>query len=48
MKRTAFVKHLRENHCSLKREGSKHSIFENKINGKLSAVPRHSELADKL
>lgn len=46
MKRTFFLKHLRQHHCVLSREGSKHSIFKNISNGKATTVPRLADLND--
>lgn len=48
MKRTEFIRHLRTNDCELLREGGNHSVFKNTISGKISAIPRHSELKDML
>jgi len=46
MKRKQLIKHLNAHNCVLKREGSKHSIFENLITGKKNAIPRHAEIED--
>jgi mRNA interferase HicA len=48
MKRQALLRHLRKNGCYLKREGSAHSLWTNPLNGVTEAVPRHSEIPDKL
>ena len=48
MKRRSLEKHLRHHGCSLKREGSNHSIWHNPENGSTVPVPRHSEIADIL
>ena len=48
MKRGKLLKHLNTNGCVLKREGARHSIFHNPANGKISAVPRHSDVKDLL
>jgi len=42
MKRIVLLKHLKENGCILKREGSNHSWYVNTQNGNLSSVPRHT------
>ncbi len=34
--------------CHLKREGRSHSLWTNPQAGKVEAVPRYSEIADKL
>ncbi len=44
MKRRALLKHLKDHGCELLREGGKHSIYVNRANGKLSPVPRHTEI----
>jgi len=48
MKRTDLLRHLREQGCALRREGAKHSIYENPATGQRSAVPRHTEIKDLL
>jgi mRNA interferase HicA len=48
MKRHALVAHLRRNGCDLLREGAKHSIFWNPANRRTTAVPRHTEIANRL
>jgi hypothetical protein len=48
MKRTALLKHLRRHGCTLKREGKAHSLWTNPQTGEMEAVPRHTELPNKL
>lgn len=48
MKRNAFIKYLRQNGCYLKREGSSHSLWLNPLTGHAEAVPRHTEIPNKL
>ena len=48
MKRHALLRHRRKNGCYLKREDSAHSLWMNPLNGVVAAVPRHSEIPDKL
>ncbi len=48
MKRQALLRHIRRHGCYLKREGSSHSLWCNPKNGQVEAVPRHTELSDKL
>ncbi|OQW86382.1 MAG: addiction module toxin, HicA family [Thiotrichaceae bacterium IS1] len=45
MKRQTLLKHLRRYGCYLK--GS-HSLWTNPANGKIEAIPRHTEIADRL
>jgi len=48
MKRQELIKHLEKEGCILLREGKRHSIYQNPINKKQSAVGRHNELSDLL
>jgi len=48
MKRNALLKHLRKHGCTLKREGSSHSLWLNPNTGEVEAVPRHSEIPNRL
>ena len=48
MKRTALLKHLRRHGCHLKREGRSHSLWTNAATGEVEAVPRHTEVSDRL
>jgi predicted RNA binding protein YcfA (HicA-like mRNA interferase family) len=46
MKRSQLIKHIIENGCIFKREGSNHSIYMNLKTGKKTAIPRHNEIKD--
>ena len=48
MKRNTLLKHLRRNNCFLKREGASHSLWTNPQTGKVEAVPRHTEISNRL
>ncbi len=48
MKRVKFLKYLKQNNCTLIREGGRHSWYKNNLNGKRSAVPRHPDINDLL
>ena len=48
MKRHELLRHLKKHSCELFREGSKHSVYWNPANRATSAVPRHSEIRDRL
>jgi mRNA interferase HicA len=48
MKRSSLLKHLRRNGCYLKRERRSHSLWCNPKTGHIEAVPRHTEIPDKL
>lgn len=48
MKRQEFLRHLRFNGCTLKREGTKHSLYQNPANDVMEAVPRQDEIDKRL
>ena len=48
MKRTEFLRHLRNHDCVLLREGARHSWWFNPNHNKRSSVPRHAEIKDSL
>ncbi|NNJ85484.1 MAG: type II toxin-antitoxin system HicA family toxin [Gammaproteobacteria bacterium] len=48
MKRSALIRHLRQNGCYLKREGASHSLWCNPLTGHIEAIPRHTEIPNKL
>jgi len=48
MKRKVLLRHLRRFGCVLKREGRSHSLWCNPQNGVVEAVPRHTEISDRL
>ena len=48
MKRNALLKHLRKHGCTLKRQGSSHSLWLNPNTGEVEAVPRHTEIPNRL
>jgi len=48
MKRTALLKHLREQGCVFIREGGSHSWWGNPQQNRRSSVPRHAEINDNL
>lgn len=48
MKRRALVRHLRRHGCFLKREGKAHELWASPATGWIEAVPRHSEIGEKL
>jgi hypothetical protein len=48
MKRLDLVRHLGRHGCVLIREGSRHSVFVNRLANKASTVPRHREINDHL
>jgi hypothetical protein len=48
MKRGDPLRHLRRHGCHLKREGASHSLWTNPTTGEVEAVPRHTEIANRL
>jgi mRNA interferase HicA len=48
MKRNELLRHLRRNGCYLKREGGAHSLWASPFTGRLEAVPRHTEIPERL
>jgi mRNA interferase HicA len=48
VKRSALLRYLRRYGCHLKREGGSHSLWTNPQTGEIQAVPRHTEIPDKL
>jgi mRNA interferase HicA len=48
VKRTKFLRYLREHGCRFEREGARHSWWWNPGLNKRSAVPRHNEIMDLL
>ena len=48
MKRQDLLRHLRKHGCYLKREGSAHSLWLNPRTGEIQAVPRHTEIPNRL
>jgi mRNA interferase HicA len=48
VKRHDLIAHLRRHGCVLIREGGKHSWWGNPANGRRTAVPRHSEIREKM
>ena len=48
MKRRDLIRHLEAHGCVLLREGGSHSVYVNRLTGKVSTVPRHREINDFL
>ncbi len=48
MKRKDLVRHLEKNGCELLREGGKHTVYVNRMEKKVSTVPRHREIDENL
>ncbi len=48
MKRRALIQHLKRYGCYFIREGGNHSIWGRSEDGVKAAIPRHTEVADRL
>ena len=48
MKRRDLIRHLEAHGCVLLREGGRHSVYVNRLSGKVSTIPRHREINDFL
>jgi predicted RNA binding protein YcfA (HicA-like mRNA interferase family) len=48
MKRRDLIRHLEAHGCVFLREGGNHSVYVNRLTGKVSTVPRHREINDFL
>ncbi|MBM3926650.1 MAG: type II toxin-antitoxin system HicA family toxin [SAR202 cluster bacterium] len=48
MKRRALIRHLLAQGCVFLREGAKHSLYFNPKNQRTSAIPGHTEIAERL
>jgi len=48
MKREKLFKHFKTHNCHVYREGKKHTIVINNDNDKVTSVPRHADINDKL
>jgi mRNA interferase HicA len=48
VKRGTLLRHLRRHGCYLKREGKEHSLWSNPATGGVAAVPRHTEIPNRL
>lgn len=48
MKRRDFLAYLRSRECVELREGARHSIWVHFSSGKMSTVPRHTEINNNL
>ncbi|HMT07414.1 MAG TPA: type II toxin-antitoxin system HicA family toxin [Pyrinomonadaceae bacterium] len=48
MKLKELIRHLEQRNCLFYREGGSHTVYKNVRSGKLTAIPRHREIKDKL
>jgi hypothetical protein len=48
MKRADLIRHLERYDCEFLREGSKHTVYVNRMAQRSSTIPRHREINDFL
>jgi mRNA interferase HicA len=48
MKRADLIRHLEAHGCFFVREGSKHTVYRNAVNGYFTTIPRHREIKKQL
>ena len=48
MKRRDLIRHLETHGCVFLREGGSHTVYVNRLSGKVSTIPRHREINDFL
>jgi mRNA interferase HicA len=48
MKRRDLIRHLEAHGCVFVREGGNHTVYANRLRGKVSTIPRHREVNDFL
>jgi mRNA interferase HicA len=48
MKRVDLIRHLEAHGCYLLRDRGRHSVYVNRANNQVSAIPRHREINDFL
>ena len=48
MKRRDLLRHLARHGCALLREGGNHTVYVNRTAKKVSTIPRHNDINEKL
>ena len=48
MKRRDLISHIERHGCEFLREGSRHTVYVNRVAGKASTIPRHREVGKDL
>ncbi|MFQ5688633.1 MAG: type II toxin-antitoxin system HicA family toxin, partial [Candidatus Scalindua sp.] len=48
MKRKDLIRHLEKNGCEFLREGGNHTVYVNRMERKVSTIPRHREIDKNL
>jgi hypothetical protein len=46
--RRDLLRHLQRHGCELLREGANHTVYVNRLSGRVSTVPRHREIDEFL
>jgi mRNA interferase HicA len=44
MKRRDLLRHLERHGCEFLREGGAHTVYVNRVAGKVATIPRHNEI----
>jgi len=44
MKRRVLLRHLERHGCEFLREGGAHTVYVNRVAGKVATIPRHNEI----
>ena len=48
MKRRDLIRHLEKYGCSFLREGANHTVYVNRMEKKVTTIPRHREIDENL
>ncbi len=48
MKRRDLIRHLEKHGCEFLREGANHTVYVNRIEKKVTTIPRHREIDEEL
>ena len=48
MKRRDLIRHIEEHGCEFLREGANHTVYANRKERKVTTIPRHREIDEKL
>lgn len=48
MKRRDLLRHLERHGCEFLREGGAHTVYVNRLAGKVATIPRHNEVNEHL
>jgi mRNA interferase HicA len=48
VRRVDLLRYLDRHGCALLREGGRHTVYVNRISGKVTTVPRHREINEML